>query len=262
LKFGIVVPTYFRGDGRTREILSKTLESVASQDFTDYKLFLIGDDYSDAKEFREYEQLLPKEKMQSINLPVAVERRRYPQGGAKLWCSGGVNATNFGIDLALSHGYTHICHLDHDDLWTPDHLSALAEVFEQDSQAVVAFTASRYLKVYILPRVGELNGEVTGEITPAMPPPENVAHSSVCIDFSKVHLRYRDVHHEGGEPTAADLDFWIRLEAYCKERRYPGYHVAKLTCIHDDEGYARTTEVVVPNKGLFARIFGYFFRRS
>jgi hypothetical protein len=56
--------------------------------------------------------------LEFINLDHAKERDRYgsdPDLKVFLWCSGGVHATNVGIQKALSEGFEYVCHLDHDD---------------------------------------------------------------------------------------------------------------------------------------------------
>ena len=111
---GIVISTYQRPDGKTPELLTRTLNCVLNQSYDNWKVFLIGDKYNDSNEFEQLSSLIPENKIISLNLPVAVERERYPNGGRNLWHSGGANATNIGIELAVNSGYHYICHLDHD----------------------------------------------------------------------------------------------------------------------------------------------------
>jgi hypothetical protein len=64
----------------------------------DYKVFLIGDRYENEKEFLEIAtSIIDKDKIYYENLPEAKERDKY-KSGDKLWCSGGVNARNYGIE--------------------------------------------------------------------------------------------------------------------------------------------------------------------
>ena len=120
---GISIPTYQRKDGTTPFLLSRALESVKNQSYQDYKVFLIGDDYKDKKEFIKLaSSIIPSNKIYFENLPIAIERNKYPTSSKQLWCSGGVNARNYIIDLALSDNINYLCPLDHDDYWHPQHL--------------------------------------------------------------------------------------------------------------------------------------------
>jgi len=47
MKIGIITPTYRKLDGSTYNHLKMALESVKNQTHKDYKIFLIGDDYTD-----------------------------------------------------------------------------------------------------------------------------------------------------------------------------------------------------------------------
>lgn len=234
MKFGIVIATYYREDGGTRDALCATLDSVASQEHSDFKVFLVGDDYENDEEFQYYEKLLPSNKIQTINLPIAIERSRYGRG-LELWSSGGVTAYNFGIKLALYQGYSYIAHLDHDDIWKKEHLSTFSSVIDEFPETACLFTSANFINSQVLPR----GIEIDGQIRRIAPKPEDTIHSSTCLDFSRIHLRYRDVFHETGKAYPADADLWARLIPYCETRSLTSMHIAKITCSHLTEGYVR-----------------------
>ena len=77
MKLAIVTATYWKLDGSTKNDLKRTLESVKNQSYQDYKLFLIGDNYSDHKELIELSQIIDPNKLCVINLPEAKERIKY-----------------------------------------------------------------------------------------------------------------------------------------------------------------------------------------
>ena len=114
---GIVISTYQRPDGKTPELLTRTLNAINNQTHTNWKVYLIGDNYTDQKEFETLSKIIPQDKILAINLPVAVERNRYPKVGWELWYSGGANATNIGIEFSINEDYHYVCHCDHDELW-------------------------------------------------------------------------------------------------------------------------------------------------
>lgn len=231
MKFGIVIATYKRPDGRTPALLKRSLSSVLSQLHTDYKVLLIGDKYEDEEELRSVASMVPSEKLYLENLPYAAERERYPQGGAALWASGGLNAMNRAIEVGLEMGITHFCHLDHDDMWSPDHLLN----FERRLYPTAAHFLVSYSTSPVFHSILPLHEEV--EILPA---PRGMIHSATCVDFSFFGERYRDVYQETGEIVPADADMWSRLRDKMQQLNITGQLIKKITCFHDDEGYSST----------------------
>jgi len=230
MKIGIVIPTYQKQNGTTPSLLTRALKSIKNQTHNDYKVFLIGDKYENDNEFIELAtSVIDIDKIYYENLSNAVEREKYPMGSNQLWCSGGVNATNWGIEKAISDGIYYICHLDHDDFWEKPHLEEINKVLEQNDTAFV-YTCSTYIHNGILPRV-----QINGGITVSLPSPLNLIHSSVCMDFNKIPIRYRDVFLETGTPYPADADLWIRVNAYILDKKLNSYLIHHLTCNHPTE---------------------------
>ena len=224
-ELAIVIATYRRADNTTPYYLTKALTSIKNQTYQNYKVFLIGDHYDDNDEFFKLAtSIINLDKMVFVNLPNAVEREKYPFGDERLWSSGGVNATNYGIKLALDQKYDYICKLDHDDWWTPDHLDLIKDKLNENF-TIIATKAEHFTKV-ILP-VNDKN--------PFYPKSSDLIHSSVCINFKEILLRYRDVYAEEGKPYAADADLWNRLSDYMVKNNKTGYLINKVTCYHEKE---------------------------
>ena len=109
MNIAITTATYQRPDGGTPEYLFRALNSIKEQHHQDFKLFLIGDNYEDNDEFESLAtSVLDPEKVYFENLPVAEERSIYTD--YNLWCCGGVNAMNTGIQRALEQGFDWIAH--------------------------------------------------------------------------------------------------------------------------------------------------------
>lgn len=231
MKLGIVITTYQRPDGNTPSYLTRALLSIKNQIHQDYKVFLIGDKYTDNDEFITLSKsIIPHNKIYYENLPIAVERDRYPQGGLSLWRCGGVNAGNHGISKCYEEGLTYICHLDHDDYWSEDHLSSINHVIENiDNTAAVIYTCSTYSNRHLPPVI------VDNEIINDIPKPERTIHSSICIDYSKVYLKYRDTQYEIGIPYPADADLLQRLGTQIIENNLKSYLIKRITCFHPEE---------------------------
>lgn len=216
MKIAIVIPTYFRRDKRSRLFLDRCLKSIKWQTHNDYKVFLIGDKYEDTEEFNYLStRIIDPEKIYWENLSYAKERDLYYSDLEKLWCSGGVNAINYGIEKALSEGYEYICRIDHDDYWAPDHLEKISKFVENNQDYVLVCSYSLYLNRYIVP----VGIEGTTDYYPEV---GNLVHSSTCIKFSDMDIRYRDCFSEIGEVKPADADLWERMSDFMRTNNLKG----------------------------------------
>lgn len=235
MKLAIVTPTYKRSDNKTPSYLRRAIESIKRQTHKDFKYYLIGDKYEDDVEFQKFKNDILDIDHYLENLPIAKEREKYSSNDRKLWCSGGVNAYNHGITLALNDGYDWICHLDHDDFWDPDHLSSINHAIETIQNAALIYTCSEHIKNQYLPRVS-LNENYIFQ----SPVPCNTIHSSVCINHKLIPLKYRDVYEETGKVLEADIDMWNRVTEYLRANRHlKSVLYTKITCHHVDEGINR-----------------------
>jgi glycosyltransferase involved in cell wall biosynthesis len=228
----IVIATYQRNDNTTPEYLSRALTAIKNQTYQEYKVFLIGDKYENEIEFNTLAtSIISEDKIYHENLPTAVERDRYPAGGMPLWRCGGVNARNYGIDMAIAHGYDYVCHLDHDDYWDINHLELISTVIAHDANFAFIHTQSTYLNG-ILP-----NTEQSLTVVERLPIPCQLIHSSVCINYKLITLRYRDTFHETGIPNASDADLWERISMFIIDNNYKSYYIPQLTCYHHEENH-------------------------
>lgn len=227
MKIAVIIASYFRPDGSTPKYLERALKSIENQTHKDYKVYVIGDNYSDEKGFKE---ICAKYKVTCFNLPVAVEREKYPFGDYRLFCAGGVNACNYGIKLALSDGYEYICHLDHDDYWEPTHLETINSMLNLNP--VFCCTASTHIQDW-LPYV-----QLTGDIYEYFPEACKMITSSACVKYSDTILRPRDVFEATGEAYPADADLWNRLSEEMHREGKKGYLASVITCNHNEEGYS------------------------
>lgn len=233
-KIGIVIPTYQRLDGKTYEFLERCLISIKNQTFKNYKVFLIGDYYENNEEFINISTtIIDEDKITYVNLPHAEERSQYTDNKWALWSYGGTTATNYGINLALKNGYEFICHLDHDDFWETNHLSTISNAIENTDSPFV-FTKSKYNSSF-LPKI-----ESSEELILFYPWYGELIHSSVCMNFKRIPLFYRDLFKETGVVgLPGDGDLWNRVTDFMLNNNLKSYFINKLTCVHDEEGYTR-----------------------
>jgi len=234
MKLAIVISTYQREDGGTPFYLKRALNCIFNQTYQDFKVYLIGDKYEDNEEFLDICKDYDQDKIYFENLPVAKERDVYGKGWA-LWSYGGVNAVNHGIDKSLEENNNYICHLDHDDEWLPNHLELVNKCITEKNVDWMC-TKSIYLNPNnILPSV-----QSDLEIFEFLPTYAGLIHSSVCMNFKTIPLKYRDIFNEiGSVGLPSDGDLWERSNELIRKNNLKSYCINKITCSHTEEGYER-----------------------
>jgi glycosyltransferase involved in cell wall biosynthesis len=233
MNFSIVITTYQRKDGKTPFYLKRALDSVMSQEYGNFKIYLIGDKYEDNEEFESICNQYPKEKIYFENLPIAHERDKYKDKWL-IWSYAGCFANNYGINKSVEDGFEYVCHLDHDDEWYPNHLLELKIAIEK-TKSLWLCTKSEYVGKSVLPR---FDSEL--DIIDFLPVPQGLIHSSTCINFAKIPLRHRNIYEETGRMgLPGDADLWERIRDYFVNTNQTGVLVNKITCKHTEEGYER-----------------------
>lgn len=233
LPIAVCISTYYKSD-MFIDKFAKTLESVFNQTYSDFKVFITGDNYSEENKLIDVLNRFPKDKIIYKNLKVATERQYHPTKEF-IWMYGGVNAFNRCIDMAIDNGYDYIAHLDHDDIWYNNHLQELATGIEitgadfictrgiQTNFAhlpILLPTEEKYVKFYPI-----YNG---------------ILHSTVCINFNKIPLRYEDLFlttNEVNKETslAGDSYMWERCRKYIIKNGLRSFCVNTLTMTHETE---------------------------
>lgn len=241
-KLGIVISTYQRPDGRTKELLTKTLTSLKKQTYKDWKLFLIGDKYEDNIEFENLCKLIPEDKIISVNLPIAIERERYKDDtdNWNLWHSGGAFATSFGTELAVNMGYDYICQLDHDDIYREDHLETINKGLIDNDYPLCIYTKSTYTTPdKVLPQIE--SNELYINKTPQG---GNMVRSSVCVNHKQIRFGFVDPLFWFNVRQPGDLVFFNRLQKYLNEMGGKSILINKITIDHLEEGYVRNIKKI------------------
>jgi glycosyltransferase involved in cell wall biosynthesis len=231
MKLAINIPTYYRSDGKSISFLKTALDSVFNQTHQDFKIYLIGDKYENEPELIDLVSTYDSDRLFFKNLPYAKERDKYIDNKWALWSYGGINATNIGVEAALNDGYEYICHLDHDDWWLSNHLFEINKCIEETNADWIC-TKSTYEHSY-LPNIE--SSELYHEF---LPKNAGLIHSSVCMNFKTIPLRYRDLFELNnfvGLP--ADADLWERCRMVIQSSNLKSIFINKLTCRHDEEGY-------------------------
>lgn len=259
MKIAIVTATYQRGDGRTPEVLKRAIQGIKDQSFKDWKFFLIGDAYENQDEFDSFSSLLPPSKIYTENLPVSVEREKYPPGKDR-WHVSGITPVNIGIERALEQGYDYVALLDHDDIWFSDHLHLMNQAIkttgspfifprgyynpEGGKDAIGIPTVNFNVKKFdelIINKHQPINIYHGIRAYPCYPTDSSFLKTSVCLNCRIIKLRMRDCLEETGVGYVGDADWWLRIRKEMIEKKYkPALFIDHITCANIEEGYSKT----------------------
>jgi len=235
MTLGITIHTYQRADGQTPKFLLRAIQSIVNQTYQNYKIFIVGDKYEDNQEFEDIINgfIEIADKIVYENLHFAHERDKYLGiNNTALWNCGGANALNHANNLAKAHGITKVCHLDHDDVWLPNHLQLIADAIISKQSPAFIYTLSRYLHNPVFPEM-----VVDGQVVEYYPAYCSLVHSSIYMDLEQVHLPYRDLWAEEGRYFPSDGDMWERITAKCRAENLKSYVIRQVTSIHENENY-------------------------
>ena len=235
-KFAIVITTYKRKDGTSFNKLKKSINSLLNQNYKNWKLFLIGDNYEDKKEFERISQIVPPEKITAINLPYAAERDSGKFSGKALWCSAGANASNVGINESVKQGFDIHCHLDDDDEWLPFHLDILNVGYSSFPESVFVYTNAYYVNRNNVARLFPTENVSKMLAYDNLPPrPEKLIHSTASWRLNKIPFRHENTI-EQGRVFPGDAHMWQRINKYCKQNKLKTLYIPITTVMKYSEG--------------------------
>jgi glycosyltransferase involved in cell wall biosynthesis len=234
MTLGVTIHTYQRADGQTPKLLTRAIQSIVNQSYQNFKIFIVGDKYDDNQEFEDIMQSFGiGDKIVYENLSFAHERDKYlGVHNIALWNCGGANALNHANNLAKAHGITKVCHLDHDDVWLPNHLELISKAISEKGNPAFIHTLSQYLNNPVFPQM-----PVDGQAVVHYPSYCNLIHSSVYYDLEQIHLPYRDMYEEMGIIFPSDGDMWNRITEKSTAENLKCYVIREVTCIHENENY-------------------------
>ena len=223
IKFSIRMITYPR-NGKTKDIIPKTLESILKQTYKNWELYLFGDNYLPKEELAQIASIVPEKRLKLRNLDVDSERYHYK--GIDLWHCGGVNACNYVLDWMKADEVKHVCLCNDDDIWLPNHLETLAFAYKKWPEASFIYTRGHHLQMGNLPaqEVHDLyydNKPVTEYDT---------VFSAVSWRLDKINLRFRNCVNLG---IPADADLWARIREYCFNNNLKFLYIPKVTVKHE-----------------------------
>lgn len=235
VKFGIMMITYQRSDGNTPKYIKEAIDSVKSQNYKNWKIYLVGDDYDNNEEFEDIASHAPKDKIWHQNMDLPGERLRFE--GNDLWHCGSNAGANLALEQMKKDGMQWTTRLDHDDVWTPDHLSNFSKVIKNWPEVKFMGSVSKVARFmgngkgqYFRPDKGQ-----NDDFTTNTPKIRDCWHSALCWNIKDINLRYRNVREQmltepvRDEPRGGDKDMVDRLMMTCNDKNYSWMMVPKAS---------------------------------
>lgn len=181
----VVIPTYNRAD-----LITKTIDSVLSQTFTDYEIIVVDDGSQD-----ETQEILSKYKN---DLRVIIQENQ-----------GEGEARNTGIRAAKGD---YLAFLDSDDLWFPNKLADQMETFAKSPKTLWCYSDAFFFD--------SLSGKILFLYSSIAEPHQGfIPRQLLLCDFiaSPTVVIHRSLLDEVGffrnALIAADWDMWLRIAA-------------------------------------------------
>lgn len=229
-KMGVCMATFKRKNGKTPEYLTKSLNSILSQTASNWHVYLVGDKYEDNDEFNKLASLIPKDKITTFNLPVALERDNL--SGNNLWKQGGANAMNNANKLALDDNCDYILHLDDDDSFHPKKIQMINYILSVFNEPSFIFHYSTHSDGSILPR--EVIKDIKKNIIPVTI--GNIIHSSFCIHKSILsNFKYSSFIPGKTDYICGDMEFINYLNKSLEDKKNYTIFLPFLLSYHDKE---------------------------
>jgi len=234
IKFAIVIPTFYRNNGKTIPYLKRSIESIISQEHKYWDIILVGDKFEPEHillDFiNEYNNKLPKNnKIIYINNPNV--ERDYIKNKDKLWLCAGATSVNMGLKYCRENNYKYYCHLDDDDYWSPKHLLYLAKIYSKYPNCIFANTQSTYLHFALPQEIMEIYENNR------LPISKKTVHSSISFRTDIIPFYYDTSLTENGIDEPSDLLLLDKIKNFIiNNKKYSSIYIPSLTCYHDVEG--------------------------
>jgi glycosyltransferase involved in cell wall biosynthesis len=244
IKFSIRMITYPR-NGKTKDILPKTLESISKQSYKNWEIYLFGDNYYPKEELIKISSIISGKKLKLRNLDVDSERYHYKD--IDLWYCGGVNACNYVLDWMQEDNVKYVALCNDDDIWLPNHLETLAMAYHKWPKASFVYTRGNHLQLGNLPTEEidhiDYNNKPVSE--------HNTIFSAVSWKLDEINLRFKNCVKE---KIPSDADLWIRMKEYCFDKKLNFLYIPKVTVLHEshkpNENVESETHVVELEENL------------
>lgn len=149
MKIAVIIATYCRKQGTSKKHLETMFNYLENQTYKDFKVFIIGDNYSNNNEF----ETLCKSYKGNIyyhNSPVDYRKNTFKIAQNK-WTCGGSYSRRLAIKKAIEENFDYYFHIDDDDTWDLNHIETYVNNLKIFSETAFMICKANY-KNTILPR--------------------------------------------------------------------------------------------------------------
>lgn len=247
-KFGIVMSTYERNNGKTINYLKKSIASIMTQTYKNYSIIIVIDKGNDIfmndvnKIINELKQIYQNNNDVHLILNNDTERDYIFNDNGSLWKCAGANSMNFGLHILRNDGYKYYAHLDDDDSWKEDHLYECYKIYKQYKSCIFTCSKTQYINGDFLPKMLEKYYSDFISCNNYVQFAEDTSHSSLTfrIDILKDYY-YNTIFLENNYFTkkillASDLLMCLNITDFCIKNNYSCIYIPKYTCDHIEEG--------------------------
>lgn len=147
MKIAVIICTYQRNNMSSKNILSDMFKMLEEQTYKDFKVFIIGDHYTNEEEFNTLCKNY-KGDIYNENSPIHF-RDNYFTINYNKWTCGGCNSRFIGIKKAIEEKYDYYFHLDDDDLWSNNHIENAISYIKEFPQVDFMICKSNYEKLFL-----------------------------------------------------------------------------------------------------------------
>jgi len=245
-KFGIVMSTYNRKDGKTMNYLEKSIKSIMTQTYKNYLLIIVIDKEDDIFVNDVMKIINKLKKMYQNNDDVIIllnnntERDHIVNNDILLWKCAGANSINLGLSYLRNNGYKYYAHLDDDDSWKEDHLYECYKIYKQYKSCIFTCSKTKYINDMYLPNMLEKYYSDFISCNNYVQFAEDTSHSSLTfrIDIFKDYYNtifLENNYYKKNIMLASDLLMCLNITNFCIKNNYTCIYIPKYTCDHIEE---------------------------
>jgi hypothetical protein len=149
MKIAVIIATYCRKQGTSKKHLETMFNYLENQTYKDFKVFIVGDNYSNNVEFdalcKSY-----KGDIYYYNSPVDYRTNTFKHNRNK-WTCGGSFSRRIAIKKAIEEDFDYYFHIDDDDVWKLNHIETYVANLKKFPETAFMICKSKFNKG-ILPR--------------------------------------------------------------------------------------------------------------
>lgn len=246
-KFGIVMATYNRKNGKTLNYLKKSIASIMAQTYKNYSIIIVIDKENDnfvndvKKIINECKQIYQYNNDVHLILNNNTERDIIINNDICLWCCAGANSINSGLQYLRNNGYKFYAHLDDDDSWKEDHLYECYKIYKQYKSCIFTCSKTQYIKGNFLPNMLEKYYSNIISCNNYVQFAQDTSHSSLTFRIDILENFYynsiflENNYYDKNIILPSDLLMCLNIIEFCIKNNYTCIYIPKYTCDHIEE---------------------------